>query len=192
MSEEKQTTEEQQDENKGFWAKNIVSILLIVFLIISGIYAFNRDPAENDKDVEEKVSDIKNNDKDAESTESSEETAKTEDTDTKEEMTKEAKTEVKTTEEAIIVSAGKGDGVTHLARKAIAEYSSMNNITLSKEQKLYAETVLKNSYYQHHLTVGQDISFSVDTLSETVQNAQNLTEGQIKAWSKYAAAVPNL
>jgi hypothetical protein len=85
-----------------------------------------------------------------------------------------------------------GDGVTHLARNAVAEYIKDKDISLSKEQKLYAETVLKNQYYQKSLNTGQDISFNLDHLSDTVQKAQNLTEGQIHTWSQYTASVPSL
>lgn len=190
MSEEKKTTEEQTNEEvKGFWAKNIVSILLIVFLIISGIYAFNRDTSKDqEKDVEKKVSEIKNSDSEKTEENITSENPVSEENPEKKEMTN----PVETTDESITVSAIDGDGATHLARKAIAEYSTKENISLSKEQKLYAETVLKNSYYQHHLSVGQSIAFSITDLSDTIQKAQDLSEHQIKAWSKYTSSVPNL
>lgn len=194
MSEEKKTTEEQPEEEQGFWAKNILSIFLIIFLIVSGVYAFNRDTNtdKKDKSVEEKVEDIK---KDEDKTQD-EMTDKTENPDEAEKTEDESKdnesVDIQKTDSQITVKARIGDGVTHLARNAVAEYIKDKNISLSKEQKLYAETVLKNTYYQHSIDVSEDISFSLDDLSDTVQKAQNLTEGQIQAWSKYTASVPSL
>ena len=187
MSEEKKITEEQNTEEKGFWTKNIISILLIVFLIVSGVYAFNRDTEKKDKTVEEKVEEIKKE---------GEETAKddkSENTDEKE-MSEEAKenTDIQKSETKITLKAMKGDGVTNLARKAIAEYSKDKEITLSKEQKIYAETVLKNKYYKHHLNTSQEISFEISDLDNTIQKAQNLSEKEIKAWSKYTHLVKSI
>ena len=213
MSEEKKITEEQPEEEQGFWGKNILSIFLIVFLIVSGVYAFNRDTNtdKKDKSVEEKVEDIKKdednpqdevtekteNQDEAAKTENQDEAAKTENQDEAAKTEKESKdndmsVDIQKTDSQITVKARIGDGVTHLARNAVAEYIKEKNISLSKEQRLYAETVLKNQYYQKNLNTGQDISFNIDNISDTVQKAQNLTEGQIHAWSKYTASVPSL
>jgi hypothetical protein len=195
VSEEKKTTEEQPEEEQGFWAKNILSIFLIIFLIVSGVYAFNRDTNtdKKDKSVEEKVEDIKKDedktqDEMTDKTENQDEAAKTED----EKKNNDTSVDIQKNDSEITVKARMGDGVTHLARNAVSEYIKEKNISLSKEQRLYAETVLKNTYYQKSLNAGQDIAFSLDDLSDTVQKAQNLTEGQIHAWSKYTASVPSL
>jgi uncharacterized protein YxeA len=195
VSEEKKTTEEQPEEEQGFWAKNILSIFLIIFLIVSGVYAFNRDTNtdKKDKSVEEKVEDIKKDedktqDEMTDKTENQDEAAKTED----EKKNNDISVYIQRTDSAITVKARIGDGVTHLARNAVSDYIKEKNISLSKEQRLYSETVLKNKYYQKTLNTGQDIAFSLDDLSDTVQKAQNLTEGQIHAWSKYTASVPSL
>ncbi len=195
MSEEKKIAEEQPEEEQGFWGKNILSIFLIVFLIVSGVYAFNRDTNtdKKDKSVEEKVEDIKKDEDKTqnevtEKTENQDDAAKTENESKDNDMS----VDIQKTDSQITIKAKMGDGVTHLARNAVAEYIKDKDISLSKEQKLYAETVLKNQYYQKSLNTGQDISFNLDHLSDTVQKAQNLTEGQIHAWSKYTASVPSL
>lgn len=195
MSNEKKITEEQNTEEKGFWTKNIISILLIVFLIVSGVYAFNRDTEQKDKTVEEKVEDIKK--EEDEKTEDANKTEENKDTEVAENKTEETKKEemsadIQKTETTITLKAQAGDGVTHLARKAIAEYTKDKDIKLSKEQKLYAETVLKDKNYKHHLNSGQEIEFDVNSLSDTIQKAQNLSEKEIKAWSKYTHLVPSL
>jgi mannitol-specific phosphotransferase system IIBC component len=182
VSEEKKIAEEQDTEEQGFWAKNIISIVLIVFLIVSGVYAFNRDT--EDKSVEEKVEEIK---KEGEEKELNDEKS--------EEATEEVATEntdIQKSDTKITIKANAGDGVTHLARKAVAEYSKDKEITLSKEQKIYAETVLKNKYYKHHLNLYQELEFEISDLAETVEKAQNLSEKEIQAWSKYTHLVPSL
>ncbi|MEY2986014.1 MAG: hypothetical protein RJB24_243 [Candidatus Parcubacteria bacterium] len=179
MSEEKKITEEQTEEEQGFWAKNIISIILIVFLIVSGVYAFNRDT--EDKSVEEKVEEIKN---EGEKTEAND--------DEKYEEVAPDNTDIQKSETKITIKANAGDGVTHLARKAVAEYSKDKEITLSKEQKIYAETVLKNKYYKHHLNLSQELEFEISDLAETVEKAKNLSEKEIQAWSKYTHLVPSL
>jgi FtsZ-interacting cell division protein ZipA len=179
VSEEKKITEEQTEEEQGFWAKNIISIILIVFLIVSGVYAFNRDT--EDKSVEEKVEEIKN---EGEETEANDD-EKSEDVATE-------NTDIQKSDTKITIKANAGDGVTHLARKAVAEYSKDKEITLSKEQKIYAETVLKNKYYKHHLNLSQELEFEISDLAETVEKSQNLSEKEIQAWSKYTHLVPSL
>jgi len=195
VSEEKKITEDQTEEEQGFWTKNIISILLIVFLIVSGVYAFNRDTEQKDKTVEEKVDDIKK--KDDRKPEAENKTEETKDTEVAEIKTEETKKEemsadIQKSETKIITKANVGDGVTHLARKAVSEYSRDKEITLSKEQKIYAETVLKNKYYKHHLNLSQELEFEISDLAETVEKAQSLSEKEIKAWSKYTNLVPSL
>lgn len=181
MSEEKKITEEQTEEEQGFWAKNIISIILIVFLIVSGVYAFNRDA--EDKSVEEKVEEIKKEGEEPKSEASDDE---------KSEEAVTENTDIQKSETKITIKANAGDGVTHLARKAVAEYSKDKDINLSKEQKIYAETVLKNKYYKHHLNLSQELEFEISDLAETVEKAQNLSEKEIQAWSKYTHLVPSL
>lgn len=182
MSEEKKTTEAPNtEEDQGFWTKNIISIILIVFLIVSGVYAFNRDT--EDKTVEDKVEEIKKE---------GEGETKTEEIETKSEEVATENTDIQKSETRITIKANAGDGVTHLARRAVEEYSKDKEITLSKEQKIYAETVLKNKYYKHHLNLSQEVQFEFSDLEEIIQKAQNLSENEIKAWSKYSHLVPSL
>lgn len=180
MSEEKKVNSEQEIKEEGFWTKNIISVLLIIFLIVSGVYAFNRDTNTDEQSVEEKVEDIK---KEGEEMVANDEKA--------EEMPSE-NTDIQKSETNITVKASAGDGVTHLARKAVAEYINDKEISLSKEQKIYSETVLKNKYYQHHLNLSQEVTFELSDLEDTVQKAQNLSEDEIKAWSKYINLVHGL
>ena len=82
-------------------------------------------------------------------------------------------------------SAESGDGVTHLARKAIEAYTTENELTLSAEQKVFMETALKNIYYQQSLEIGEQVSFETSVLDDVSSQANNLTPSQIQAWSAY-------
>lgn len=197
MSEEEnkpESVESTSEEKQGFWAKNIISIVLILFLIVSGIYAFNRESNQTDKkddSIEKKVEEIKKSEEGQEA-EADEKTRPSQDQTDQDKPSSEKPSNGKQSDASLTVRAEAGDGVTHLARKAIAEYSKQQNLTLSAEQKLYAETVLKNQYYQSQLQIGQSIEFSLDSLDNTVKEAQNLSSQQIKSWSKYVPYVPNL
>jgi mannitol-specific phosphotransferase system IIBC component len=185
VSDKKEAVDEQNIQEKGFWSKNIISILLIVFLIVSGVYAFNRESSNEDRSVEEKVEEIKK--------EGEEENTDNEETKSADETTKEDEApEIQKYGTKITVKANSGDGLTHLARKAIAEYIQDKDITLSKEQKIYTETNLKNKYYQHHLNLGQEVSFELQDLDEFIQKAQNLSDEEKRAWSRYNHLVPSL
>lgn len=76
-------------------------------------------------------------------------------------------------------------GLTHLARSAISDYLMINNIELTAEQKLYAETYLVSILGKKSVSVGEKVVFESDKLSESVEKAKNLTPYQIQEWSKY-------
>lgn len=82
-------------------------------------------------------------------------------------------------------AAEAGEGVTQLARRAIMAYTDENNITLSAEQKVFIETTLKNKYYKKVLEINESIAFESSVISDTINQAQNLTPGQINAWGRY-------
>lgn len=76
-------------------------------------------------------------------------------------------------------------GLTHLARSAIYDYLTANDVELSAEQKLYAETYLVSILGKKSVSVGEKVVFESDKLSESVEKAKNLTPYQIQEWSKY-------
>ena len=76
-------------------------------------------------------------------------------------------------------------GLPPLARAAINDYLTSNNIELSQEQKLYAETYLVDLVGKRSVSVGETISFEASQLSEVVEKAKALTPYQIQEWSKY-------
>lgn len=97
----------------------------------------------------------------------------------------------------IIVTAAKGNGTTHLSRQALREYLKDKPELaqkLSAEQRIYIE-----DYLRKHITgepktlhIGDQISFSDDTIKIATDLALNLTDSQIKNLSQYVPLVPSL
>ncbi len=90
--------------------------------------------------------------------------------------------------------AGKGEGITHLARKALKKYLSSegSSLNLSKEHKIYIEDYMKDKTGNFKLKVGQEISFSVNLIKEAILRAQKLTQSQLNNLKQYSKLVPSL
>ena len=65
-------------------------------------------------------------------------------------------------------------GLTHLARAAISDYLMANNIELSSEQRIYAETYLVSIMGKKSVSVGETISFDKTKLADAVEKAKNI------------------
>lgn len=104
--------------------------------------------------------------------------------------------EAQTVDTNIIVTAARGNGVTHLARQALKEYlKDKNDLAgqLKAEQKIYIEDYLqKHVTHPNVLKVGNQITFSQDLVNDAIGHAQSLTDKQINNLSKYVPLVPSL
>lgn len=96
--------------------------------------------------------------------------------------------------ESITKKAELGEGITHLARKALKEYltDKGDTVQLSVEQKIYIEDFLKDAAGSRSLEIGEEITFSVSQIDQAVALAQDLTDTQIQNLSKYVPFVPSL
>jgi hypothetical protein len=91
-------------------------------------------------------------------------------------------------------TAKKGDGLTHLARRALASYSEEKNIDLSDEEKIYVEDYVQKRLAPEktglrHLEIGEEVEISVELIEEAVASAKLLTPTEIENLSQYAAMV---
>jgi len=89
-------------------------------------------------------------------------------------------------------TAQKGDGITHLARRALKEYLQANHLKMSPEQKVYMEDYLQNHTGNRMLMVGEKISFSRSLIEEAISHAQHLTQNQLRNLHHYSQLVPSL
>jgi len=90
-------------------------------------------------------------------------------------------------------TAEAGEGITHLARKALREYlEDKGGPDLTPEQKIYIEDYLQNRIGDRPLELGEKISFSENLITEAIDRAQQLTPEQLENLQQYSALVPLL
>lgn len=96
--------------------------------------------------------------------------------------------------QTITQKAEPGEGVTHLARRALKQYLINNKpeLSLSQEQKIYCEDYIQNKTTSRSLEINEELSFNTSLIEEAINAAQNLTDNQIKNLSKYVPLVPSL
>jgi len=93
-------------------------------------------------------------------------------------------------EGSIVVSAGNGDGMTHLARRATTEYMTANSIDyLSGAQRVYIEDYLQKAVPATRVYPGTSASFANDSIKEAIQKAQDLSEAELAALAHYANCI---
>lgn len=103
-------------------------------------------------------------------------------------------TSSKETEGSFIVAAGKGNGVTHLARTALANYLEKNpDSQLTPEHKIYIEDYLRKKVgFKGGVFVGTSVEFSKNLIQEAIGKSKQLNDNQLKNLQKYAVMVPSL
>lgn len=192
---ETETQEEKSEQLKRWFQDNlrIIISVAIVIIIAGGIYSYSKrtdspivadqEQATEENDTttdEEKVAD------------KTEEAKVTENKDTKPAVSP-AQTS-KETEVSFVETAGKGDGLTVLARRATANYLEKNqDSTLTKEHKIYIEDYLRKAVGQKGgVRVGTSVEFSKDLIQKAIAASKTLNENQLKNLQKYSARVSSL
>lgn len=89
----------------------------------------------------------------------------------------------------IIETAIKGDGITHLARRALKDYLKDNPQELTNEHKIYIEDYLKDNTGSQPLEIGEEIGFSEDLIRQAIDASLELTPEQLKNLEQYSALV---
>ena len=90
--------------------------------------------------------------------------------------------------------AEKGDGLTHLARRATTSYIEDENINLSSEERIYVEDYVQKRLAPEktglrHLEIGEEVEVSTELIEEAIVQAEMLTTQQIENLSQYTALV---
>ena len=92
--------------------------------------------------------------------------------------------------EQITTTAASGQGVTHLARQALAEYLKNNpDEKITNEHKIYIEDYLKDRTGSQGLKIGDSLSFKISLIQEAIGAADNLNESQLNNLQKYSQLV---
>lgn len=93
----------------------------------------------------------------------------------------------------ITISAQPGEGVTHLARKALAQYLVANpDSSLTKEHKIYIEDYMKDKTSHDFLEIGENKTFSNNLIQEAIQVSKKLNQNQLKNLEQFSQLVPSL
>ena len=193
---EEKSQEEKYADAKRWFQDNlriIISVIIVIF-IAGGIYSYSKrgeSPivTDNSSIGENATSDKVSND-----------TSKTaaDKTATVESNTKKTDASVATTSKetasSFVETAGKGDGSTVLARRALANYLEKNpDSALTKEHKIYIEDYLrKNIGHKGGVSVGTSLEFSKDLIQKAIAQSKNLNERQLKNLQKYSVRVSSL
>ncbi|RLF34028.1 MAG: hypothetical protein DRN07_00995 [Thermoplasmata archaeon] len=85
-------------------------------------------------------------------------------------------------EKVYVEVAERGEGITHLARKALAEYlkEKGENIALTKAHKIYIEDYMQKRTGWRWLKLGEKVSFSEKLIEEAIEKSLKLTEEQLQ------------
>ena len=94
-------------------------------------------------------------------------------------------------EASFVETAEAGDGMTHLARRALTHALENNtDWNLSAEQKVYVEDYLqKHAGGNAALNPGSKVEFSKEMMNQAVENAKGLSEAQLAHIKPYAQKV---
>lgn len=196
---EDQGTDLDLEEETGSWLKDnlrIIISIIIVVAIAGGVYSYskrNQSPAERGGQItdeqianEEGQVEVQKNEGGQIANQEQKEDGKG--------QKNVSSAESRETEGSFIETAGRGDGQTHLARRALANYLEKNpDSGLTPEHKVYIEDYLrKNSGFRGGVRVGTSIEFSKDLVSKAIESSKSLNNKQLQNLHKFAVRVPSL
>lgn len=190
-----ESQEEKSEQLKRWFQDNlrIIVSIVIVIAIAGGIYSYsNRTSSITITDSQSEQTTETSSDQSTVEVSKSTESVKTSETKTDAEVSTQASSQE--TEGSFVETAGKGDGLTTLARQAAANYLEKNpDSALTKEHKIYIEDYLrKNITRSGGVHIGTSVEFSKDLIQKAITQSKNLNDKQLKNLQKYSARVSNL
>ncbi len=189
--------------------QNWQTILVALIVLIVGISAYNYNeqtganaPAASEEENVQGTDAEEADNQEAAATENQEENAEQADREAAEQAdtaaasqpAEETKTEETNTNKAesngdgYKVTAEKGEGLTHLARKAIAQYLSENSDSeVTALHKIYIEDYLQNRIGNQGIEVGHTETISKASIQEAVTASKKLSQASLDNLKKYSA-----
>lgn len=90
-------------------------------------------------------------------------------------------------------TAQKGDGLTHLARRALTSYIEEEDLDLCPEKRIFIEDYIQRTLQGERGTdlveVEEEVEISPELLEEAVEEAENLTAEELENLKQYSALV---
>lgn len=175
------------------WLQDNLRIIVSIFIVVviaTGIYSYSNRSGENggkEKQAEQNdalSNELAQNEGDISQAEN----------DTQKDKKITSQTTSQETESSFIETAGKGDSLTKLARKSLADYlEKKTDSSLTPEQKIYIEDYLRKSVtHKGGVQIGTSVEFSKSLIENAIAKSKNLNERQIKNLHKYTLRVPSL
>lgn len=99
--------------------------------------------------------------------------------------------EARETENAYSEVATRGDGVTHLARRAMLRYLDANasDFDVTAEHKVWVEDYLKDQLGRAPLVLGQELAVEKQLIRDAIATSKNLTDAQLKQLQRFSRLV---
>lgn len=97
-------------------------------------------------------------------------------------------------EKKYVEVAEQGEGVTHLARKALKKYlqEKSQSFEITPEHKVYIEDSIAKEIGAKWLSLGENLEISGDLIAEAIEKAETLTPEQLENLTQYSQLVPSL
>jgi hypothetical protein len=73
-----------------------------------------------------------------------------------------------------------GDGLTHIARRAIDRYLTENDTEIGAERRVYCEDYIQKSMGSYNLSLGEEVSVSTDLIAQSIEASSQLSQDQIE------------
>lgn len=196
MEQQDPILEESSADQAKAWIQENLRIIVSVFIVAAialGIYSYSdrsQNLANEDVNTLLETKGGEENTADAEETVSESQPPSAVNVETKntlmtaEELSRE-------TETSFIEQAERGNGSTHLARRALAHYLEKNaDSSLSAEHKVYIEDYLrKNVNFKGSVTSNTSIEFSKELIRQAIEKSKTLNDRQLQNLKKYSARV---
>lgn len=199
MIDEEKDVFDQSEETPGLkvWFEDNLRILLSILVVVAiagGIYSYSK--RVQTPTITDTAATQQQNDTTTETTESTPPANEKTTTPTTAAPTTAAVStaQVSETEKSLAVKATRGQGETHLAREALANYLTKNpDSQLTKEHKIYIEDYLrKHNTFNGHVSVGTSVEFQKTLIQQAIGQAKTLTPQQLDHLKIYSARVTSM
>lgn len=193
MEEENMNSEEHMGDQAKAWLQENLRVIVsfvIVAAIALGIYSYSQRTDQTvNTNSDEELSTTVNTDADTTDTITGTDTSKTTTSGTEVTPVKNQDLSQETAN-AFVETASKGDGTTHLARRALMDYLEKTpDSSLTGAHKVYIEDYLRKQGKPKSVVPGQSVEFSKDLIRQAIERSKNLNERQLQYLQKYAQRV---
>lgn len=192
------------EKTKDIIYENWQTILVALIVLIVGVSAYNNNKTSNESNSNRVIAEEENksnteeeqlteqeDEKQAEEQDQAvtkEEVAIKEETPSNDVKTEEVKEEtVQASGDGYEIVANKGEGITHLARRALEQYIKENaDNDITSLHKVYIEDYLQNKIGNDGIEIGHKEFFSKSLIQEAITSSKKLSDKSLNNLKKYS------